>query len=70
MYCAIHEIYASTYIISNLKGNCGNRKRSAQHLCTACCGDNLCNRGSCFEILSKFYSTLHSEYMRAISEVM
>lgn len=36
-------------------GSCGNIKRAGQQVCTACCGDTLCNHGSCNDVLDRLY---------------
>ena len=35
---------------------CGNVKRSAgMSVCTACCGDSMCNTGTCQEVMDDLY---------------
>ena len=35
---------------------CGNVKRSAgMTVCTACCGDDLCNKGTCKDVMNNLY---------------
>lgn len=36
-------------------GQCANLKRSGMQMCTACCGDDLCNHASCFDVLDRLY---------------
>ncbi|XP_060574606.1 uncharacterized protein LOC132732231 [Ruditapes philippinarum] len=39
---------------SNICGNVG--KRSLVNVCTACCGDGLCNTGTCEQLLDRIYN--------------
>ena len=36
-------------------GMCGIGKRALQTLCTGCCGDSMCNYGTCFELRNRLY---------------
>ena len=37
----------------HLTGLCGNKKRAGNMVCSACCGDAVCNGDSCEDILGK-----------------
>ncbi|XP_053381299.1 uncharacterized protein LOC123555592 [Mercenaria mercenaria] len=37
-------------------GHAGMRKRTANNMCTACCGDGLCNSGSCEQVIDRLYN--------------
>ena len=41
--------------IAIVSGMCGNDKRALQTLCTGCCGDDMCNYGTCFELRNRLY---------------
>ena len=38
-----------------ISGECGSHKRSAQAVCTACCGDSLCNSDNCYVVLGNIH---------------
>ncbi|XP_045194453.2 proteoglycan 4-like [Mercenaria mercenaria] len=37
-------------------GNVGTGKRAATNQCTACCGDGLCNSGTCEQVIDRLYN--------------